>query len=117
MALKLALIGSTTVLVGYSTYKYMSKPNPSIYTSKPFYDEALILTRGYKPITEKLIEPIQPLKIDTSNSFNTLTLLGAQVNFAIMIDSFIEFHLGSNSSSRYSKIGYSLLLCYARFTG
>jgi hypothetical protein len=56
-----------------------------IYTSKPFYDEALTLTRGYKPITEKLIEPIQPLKIDTSNEFNTLTLLGAQVNSTIVL--------------------------------
>jgi hypothetical protein len=50
-----------------------------IFIEKPFYEEALILTRGYKPITEKLVEPIQPLKIDTSNEFNVLTLLGAQV--------------------------------------
>lgn len=52
-----------------------------IFTEKSFYDEALTLTRGYKPITEKLIEPIQPLKIDTSNKSNVLTLLGAQVNY------------------------------------
>jgi hypothetical protein len=45
----------------------------------------LILTRGYKPITEKLVEPIQPLKIDTSNQFNVLTLLGAQVNKIILL--------------------------------
>jgi hypothetical protein len=52
-----------------------------IFIEKPFYEEALILTRGYKPITEKLVEPIKPLNIDTSNSFNVLTLLGAQVSF------------------------------------
>jgi hypothetical protein len=45
----------------------------------------LILTRGYKPITEKLVEPILPLKIDTSNQFNVLTLLGAQVNKIILL--------------------------------
>lgn len=89
-------------LVGYTTYKYMVKPNPStfipsnllfihrsflilaIYTEKPFYEEALILTRGYKPITDKLIEPVQPLKIDTSSEFNSLTLLGAQVEKKIV---------------------------------
>jgi hypothetical protein len=58
---------------------------PGIYTDKPFYEEALILTRGYKPITEKLVEPILPLKIDTSNQFNVLTLLGAQVNKIILL--------------------------------
>jgi len=61
----------------------MLRPNSSIFTEKPFYEEALILTRGYKPITQKLVEPIQPLKIDTSNEFNVLTLLGAQVQIPI----------------------------------
>lgn len=101
MALKLALIGSTMAVVGYTTYKYMAKPNPSktkrsilhvvfssssssgIFTEKSFFQEALILAQGYKPIQEKLVEPIQPLKIDTSNSFNTLTLLSAQVEIPI----------------------------------
>ena len=84
--------------VGYTTYKYMAKPNASmltvvtsdctgqkvsllaIFTEKPFFEEALLLTRGYKPIREKLGEPLQPLKVDTSNAFNVLTLLGAQVS-------------------------------------
>ncbi|CAF1176889.1 unnamed protein product [Adineta steineri] len=83
MAFKFALVGSTMALVGYTTYKYMAKPNSTIYTEKPFYEEALVLTRGYKPITEKLVEPIQPLKIDTSNEFNSLSLLGAQVQIPI----------------------------------
>lgn len=46
---------------------------------KPFFEEALILARGYQPIREKLVEPIKPLTVDTSNSFNVLTLLSAQV--------------------------------------
>ncbi|CAF1113148.1 unnamed protein product [Rotaria sordida] len=83
MAFKFVVIGSSMVLVGYTTYKFMIKPNPKIYTEKPFFDEALLLTRGYKPITEKLVEPIQPLKIDTSNEFNNLTLLGAQIQIPI----------------------------------
>ncbi|UJR08638.1 hypothetical protein I4U23_012897 [Adineta vaga] len=70
-------------VVGYTTYKYMIKPNPSIFTEKTFYEEALTLTRGYKPIAEKLTEPLQPLKINTSNEFNNLTLLGAQVEIPI----------------------------------
>ena len=79
MAFKFALIRSTMAVVGYSTYKYMIRPNPSIFTEKSFFEETLALTRGYKPIMDKLGEPIQPLKIDTSNEFNTLTLLSAQV--------------------------------------
>ncbi|CAF0820097.1 unnamed protein product [Adineta ricciae] len=70
-------------LVGYTTYKFMVKPNPSIFTEKSFYDEALVLARGYKPITDKLVAPIQPLKIDTSNEFNKLTLLSAQFQLPI----------------------------------
>ena len=55
----------------------------AIYTEKPFFEEALLLTRGYKPIAEKLVEPVQPLKLDTSNPFNVLTLLGAQVQIPV----------------------------------
>ena len=82
--------------VGYTTYKYMARPDPSaihsrtisfsmhqsfsgIFTEKSFFEEALYLTRGYKPIIDKLVEPIKPLKIDTSDNFNVVTLLGAQV--------------------------------------
>ncbi|CAF3477816.1 unnamed protein product [Rotaria sp. Silwood1] len=83
MAFKFAVMGSSMVFVGYVTYKYMIRPSPSIYTEKPFFEEALLLTRGYKPITEKLVEPIQSLKIDTSNEFNKLTLLGAQVQIPV----------------------------------
>ncbi|CAF1299860.1 unnamed protein product, partial [Didymodactylos carnosus] len=50
-----------------------------VFTEKPFYNEAVHLMKGYKPIVEQLVEPLQPLKIDTSNKFNTLSLLGAQV--------------------------------------
>ena len=50
-----------------------------LFTEKSFYEEAITLTRGYKPIREKLVEPIQPLKIDTGNEFNQLKLLTAQV--------------------------------------
>ncbi|CAF4639005.1 unnamed protein product, partial [Rotaria magnacalcarata] len=32
---------------------------------------------------DKLVEPIKPLKIDVSNEFNTLTLLGAQVQIPV----------------------------------
>jgi len=67
-------------IVGYATYKYILTPNTSIFTEKSFYEEALTLTRGYKPITEKLVEPVKPLTIDTSDKFNVLTLLGAQVS-------------------------------------
>lgn len=86
-----------------------------IYTEKPFYEEALILTRGYKPISEKLVEPINPLKIDTSNDFNSLTLLGAQVSDPIL--SFfspnqLKSKLGSNSNPWCTTIWNSLLLCY-----
>ncbi|CAF2513391.1 unnamed protein product [Rotaria sp. Silwood2] len=83
MAFKFAVVGSSMAIVGYATYKFMIKPNPSIFSEKPFFEEALILTRGYKPITEKLVEPIQPLKVNTSNEFNNLTLLGAQVQIPI----------------------------------
>jgi hypothetical protein len=50
------------------------------FLEKPFYEEALELTRGYKPITDKLVEPIQPLQVDPTSKFNTLSLLGAQVS-------------------------------------
>ncbi|CAF1138953.1 unnamed protein product [Rotaria magnacalcarata] len=83
MAFKLAIIGSSTALISFATYKYMLKPSPSIYNEKPFFEEALTLTRGYKPIKDKLVEPIKPLKIDVSNEFNTLTLLGAQVQIPV----------------------------------
>lgn len=51
----------------------------AIFTEKSFFEEALTLARGYKPIKDKLGEPIKPLTIDTSNAFNELTLLSAQV--------------------------------------
>ena len=50
------------------------------FLAKPFYEEALELTRGYKAITEKLIEPIEPLQIDPTSKFNILSPLGAQVS-------------------------------------
>ena len=50
---------------------------------KPFFDEALVLAQGYKPIRDKLVEPIKPLKVDTSNPFNVLTLLSAQVQIPV----------------------------------
>ncbi|CAF1062202.1 unnamed protein product, partial [Didymodactylos carnosus] len=54
-----------------------------VFTEKPFYNEAVHLMKGYKPIVEQLVEPLQPLKIDTSNKFNTLSLLGAQLQIPV----------------------------------
>lgn len=51
-----------------------------LFLEKPFYQEALELTRGYKPIAEKLVEPIEPLQIDTTSKFNVLAVLGARVS-------------------------------------
>jgi len=51
-----------------------------LFLETSFYDEALNLTRGYKPITEKLVEPIEPLQIDPTSKFNALSALNAQVS-------------------------------------
>lgn len=51
-----------------------------LFLEKSFYKEALELTCGYKPIAEKLVEPIEPLQIDPTSSFNILSQLGAQVS-------------------------------------
>lgn len=56
--------------------KYFS----DLFLEQSFYNEALDLTRGYKPITDKLVEPIEPLQIDPTSKFNTFSSLGAQVS-------------------------------------
>ena len=61
----------------------------ALFLEKPFYEEALELTRGYKPIVEKLVEPIQPLRIDTTSKFNILSHLGAQVSLLMIFFFFI----------------------------
>ena len=54
-----------------------------LFLEQSFFEEALDLTRGYKPITEKLVEPIQSLQIDTTNRFNHLSAYVAQVSRSI----------------------------------
>jgi hypothetical protein len=55
----------------------------AVFLEKPFYEEALDLTRNYKPITEKLVEPIQPLQLDPTSKFNILSSVVAQVSVLI----------------------------------
>lgn len=52
----------------------------SMFLEQSFFDEALELTRGYRPISEKLVEPIQPLQLDPMSKFNVLALNSAQVS-------------------------------------
>jgi hypothetical protein len=62
-----------------------------LFLESSFYNEALELSRGYKPLTEKLVEPIQPLQIDPTSRFNILSELGAQVG--LLFELFLLFLL------------------------
>lgn len=63
-----------------------------LFLEKPFYEEALDLTRGYKPIIEKLVEPLQPLQIDPTSKFNAISPLGAQVSFVFLFFLLLFFY-------------------------
>ena len=52
----------------------------SMFLEQTFFEEALELTRGYRPISEKLVEPIQPLQLDPMSKFNVIALNSAQVS-------------------------------------
>merc|ERR550539_667373 len=39
-------------------------------TLQPYYEEAISLTKGYKPLTDKLGEPLYFKKVDVSDKFN-----------------------------------------------
>jgi hypothetical protein len=67
-----------------------------LFLENPFYQEALILTSGYKPITEKLVEPIQPLQIDPTSKFNAFSLLGAQVSLSFQLIFILFFYYQIN---------------------
>jgi hypothetical protein len=73
-----------------------------LFLEKPFYEEALTLTSGYKPITEKLVEPIQPLQIDPTSKFNNLSVLGAQVSLSFQLILFSS--LSNKSPHNYDSI-------------
>ncbi|CAF1081464.1 unnamed protein product [Rotaria sordida] len=72
----IGLAGSSAVYYAHIRARQKAR---SLFLEQSFYKEALELTSGYKPITEKLIEPIQPLQIDTTSKFNILGPLGAQI--------------------------------------
>ncbi|CAF1149060.1 unnamed protein product [Rotaria magnacalcarata] len=78
----LVFVASLVGIVGSSAVYYAQirarQKARNLFLEQTFYTEALELTRGYKPIAEKLIEPIEPLQIDTTSKFNTLAHLGAQ---------------------------------------
>ena len=40
------------------------------FSEQPYFKEALELVKGYKPITEKLGEPIYANRLDLSDPFN-----------------------------------------------
>lgn len=56
-----------------------------MFIEQSFYQEALELTRHYKPILEKLGEPIEPLQVDPTSRFNYLASQAAQVSRLISI--------------------------------
>ena len=81
---------------------FFSPFSSDIFLEKPFYEEALTLTSGYKPIMDKLVGPIEPLQIDPTSRFNSLSLLGAQVSESL------QFILYLSSSSSSSEINLSI---------
>ena len=72
-----------------------SNDSLDLFLETPFYQEALDLTSGYKPITEKLVEPLQPLQIDPTSSFNAISPVGAQVSlsFSLLLLFYYEINL------------------------
>jgi hypothetical protein len=40
------------------------------FADQPYYKEALELIKGYKPISEKLGEPVYAKRVDLSDPFN-----------------------------------------------
>ncbi|UJR37585.1 hypothetical protein I4U23_030283 [Adineta vaga] len=83
----LVLFASVIGLAGSSAVYYAQirarQKARNLFLQTSFYQEALELTRGYKPIVDKLIEPIEPLLVDTTSKFNTLSPLGAQVEIPV----------------------------------
>lgn len=70
---------------------------------KSFYQEALTLTSGYKPIADKLVEPIEPLLIDPTSRFNALSSVGAQVSQPLQLI-FFSFSSRINSSINTTQV-------------
>jgi hypothetical protein len=72
---------------------------------KSFYQEALTLTSGYKPIVDRLVEPIEPLLIDPTSRFNALSSLGAQVSQLFqLIFSSCSFRINSSIIATQLKV-------------
>ncbi|CAF0780462.1 unnamed protein product [Rotaria sp. Silwood1] len=71
----IGLAGSSAVYYAHIRARQKAR---ILFLEQSFYKQALELTSGYKPIIEKLVEPIQPLQIDTTSKFNILGSLGAQ---------------------------------------
>lgn len=71
-----------------------------------FYQEALKLTSGYKPIADRLVEPIEPLQIDPTSRFNALSSLGAQVSqpFQMIFSSFSSPRINSPIIATRTKV-------------
>ncbi|CAF1268204.1 unnamed protein product [Adineta ricciae] len=63
VAAAIGLAGSSAVF--YAQIRARQKAR-NLFLQAAFYQEALELTHGYKPITDRLVEPIEPLQIDTT---------------------------------------------------
>jgi hypothetical protein len=75
-----------------SNFRLFYSTSLDLFLETPFYEEALELTRGYKHISEKLVEPIQPLQIDPTSKFNAISQLEAQVSLLFQISFFFFFY-------------------------
>ena len=98
----LGLAGSSAVY--YANIRARQKAR-NMFLEQSFFDEALELTRGYKPITEKLVAPVQPLQLDPMSKFNVLALNSAQVS---LDRSFLLRHLVTDLVCDRTRIRLSL---------
>lgn len=82
VAAAIGLAGSSGVY--YANIRARQKAR-RLFIEQNFFEDALELTRAYKPIAEKLVLPIEPLQIDTMSRFNFFSPTAAQVR------KFVEF--------------------------